>query len=269
MRRLFVTVPVGLVLLAAVPAVADDIEIIDAPEVDISANSEAANWYARADFGYAAAIHGSKPDYTTFDGAGYDTNRFDSARLARPFSVSGGVGYQLTDVFRADVTADFFTGDLSGTSSSASRCSSGEPSGTGCSFSHAAEYDSTGVMANAYADLVTIAGFTPYVGAGLGVARVSWDRFETRATCTAGGAACSGTVYGGQSLEGDAAFRFSYAVMAGVSYAVTDRIKLDAGYRYSDIAGGDISVFQASGAQAADHGFSRHEVRVGLRVSLW
>lgn len=269
MRRLFVTVPAGLVLLAAVPALADDIEIIDAPEVDISVNSEAANWYARADFGYAAAIHGSKPDYTTFDGAGYDTNRFDSARFSRPFSVSGGVGYQFTDVWRADLAADFFTGDLTGISSSATRCSSGEAPGTGCSFSHAAEYDSIGVMANAYADLVTIAGFTPYVGAGLGVARISWDRFETRASCMAGGVACSGAVYGTQSLEGDSAVRFSYAVMAGITYAVTDRIKLDAGYRYSDIAGGDIPVFQASGAQAADHGFSRHEVRVGLRVSLW
>lgn len=269
MRRLFVTVPVGLLLLAAVPAMAEDIEIIDAPEVDISANSEAANWYARADFGYAAFIDGSKPDYTTFDGAGHNTVRFDDARFSRPLSVSGGIGYQFTDVWRADLTADFFTGDLSGTSSSTTRCAPGEPLNTGCSFAHVAEYDSIGAMANAYADLVTVAGFTPYVGAGLGVAHVSWDRVETRATCTNGGGVCSGAVYGAQALEGDSAFRLSYAVMAGVTYAVSDRIKLDAGYRYSDIAGGDISVFQAAGAQAADRGFSRHEVRVGLRVSLW
>lgn len=269
MRRFFVTVPAGLVLLTAMSAQADDIDIIDAPEVDISASSEARNWYARADFGYAAAIHGSKPGYTVFDGAGHTENRFDSARFDRPFSVGGGIGYQFTDVFRADLTADYFSGDLSGTSSSAARCSAGEAVGTGCSFSHAGEYDGIGVMANAYADLVTIAGFTPYAGAGLGVAHISWDRFETRASCTAGGAACSGTVYGTEVLEGDSAFRFSYALMAGVSYAVTDRVKLDAGYRFSGIAGGDISSFQPSGAQGTDRGFSRHEVRVGLRVSLW
>ena len=55
--------------------------------------------------------------------------------------------------------------------------------------------------------------------------------------------------------------------MAGVSYALTDRVKLDLGYRYSDMAGGDM--FRAGAARGEDDGFARHEFRAGVRVALW
>ncbi|RVP43392.1 porin family protein, partial [Sinorhizobium meliloti] len=56
-------------------------------------------------------------------------------------------------------------------------------------------------------------------------------------------------------------------LMAGVSYDVTDRLKFDAGYRYSQIADGDM--FGSGGAKGHDDGLSRHEFRVGLRFALW
>ncbi|RVG01622.1 porin family protein, partial [Sinorhizobium meliloti] len=72
---------------------------------------------------------------------------------------------------------------------------------------------------------------------------------------------------GGASFGGRDSWRFTYALMAGVSYDVTDRLKFDAGYRYSQIADGDM--FGSGGAKGHDDGLSRHEFRVGLRFALW
>ncbi len=64
--------------------------------------------------------------------------------------------------------------------------------------------------------------------------------------------------------------------MAGVSYDVSRNIKLDMGYKYSKIGSGNQAAFDstniaagAAGYQVVDKGFAKHEVRVGLRYSLW
>ena len=59
------------------------------------------------------------------------------------------------------------------------------------------------------------------------------------------------------------------SLMAGASYCVTDRVKLDVGYRYSHIQGGRMFEFDASSAGPGfDHGFDTHEVRGGLRYQF-
>ncbi len=46
--------------------------------------------------------------------------------------------------------------------------------------------------------------------------------------------------------------------MVGVSYEVTDNIKVDLGYRFSDIAGGSMFTGPSS-ASGRDDGMTRHE----------
>ncbi len=203
--------------------------------------------YLRADLGFAPWTGDEGAGLV--DGAG--TYRgFDEGRFSHPVSYGVGVGYQVTDVLRADVTVDTFK----------DRFGAEGGCGAGCTASYGADYRGVGVMANGYADLATVAGFTPYVGAGLGATRLKWS--DAGATYNCGGVNC-----GADSFDGAAEWRFTYALMAGVSYAVTDRVKLDLGYRYSDMAGGD--TFRAGASHGEDDGFARHEFRAGLRVALW
>ena len=71
-------------------------------------------------------------------------------------------------------------------------------------------------------------------------------------------------------------WRFTYALMAGLAYDVSKSMKVDLGYRYRHIDGGSMFQFDpatmaagASGTQGSDPGFDTHEVRLGLRYSLW
>ena len=183
-----------------------------------------------------------------------------------------GVGYQFTDTFRADLTAEYFEGRFNGSSSSTAPCA-GQGAGTSCAFSTGADYSALGLMANAYVDFGTLAGFTPYVGAGLGATRLNWDTAVERATCVGGGGACAGAA-GSTAYEGRDSWRFTYALMAGVSYDLSDQLKLDVGYRYSHIADGEMFGFGAEalagarGDKGFDDGLSRHEIRAGPRFSF-
>ncbi|WP_411033389.1 outer membrane protein [Shinella sp. BYT-45] len=273
--------PLGIAAVAgliATGAVASDIDIINAPEIDVSGSAVAQGWYIRGDLGYSGWTKGGKPDYTVSAPGGAVASResFDSARFSDDFSYGVGAGYQFNDVFRADLTTDFFSGDLRGDSNIAAPCSGAEPAGTSCGFNHRADYSAINIMANGYIDIGTFAGFTPYVGLGAGVTRVSWDDLNSQAFCVSGGAACSGTAYGGDVLEGYDSWRFTYALMAGATVDITERLKLDIGYRFSDTAGGRMFRYGAAergwgatGAKGRDDGFQKHEFRVGFRIPTW
>ena len=263
-------IALGAGLLWSGAAAANDEDLLEAPEITISAEKEdGGRFYLRGDIGYAGWIDEGDPFYRSFDsGTGGSGNvPFDEARFDKPVSGTIGVGYQVTDVFRADLTAEYFEGRFDGRSLSASPCA-GEGAGTSCALSHSANFSALGLMANGYVDLATLAGFTPYVGAGLGATHIDWKSVRESSTCIAGGGACSG-VAGGTSYEGRDSWRFTYAVMAGVSYDLTDRLKFDVGYRYSHIGDGDMFGSGATGAKGYDDGFSRHEIRAGLRFALW
>ena len=111
------------------------------------------------------------------------------------------------------------------------------------------------LLANAYVDIGTYHGITPYVGAGIGGAHVKWD-----------------TVHDPNSAEtnpGSSNWRFAYALMAGASYCLTDKLILDAGYRFTHIQGGRMFEFDTSSAGPGfDHGINTHEVRGGLRYQF-
>ncbi|MCA1492465.1 outer membrane protein [Sinorhizobium alkalisoli] len=267
-------IALGAGLLLSGTAEAADEDLLDAPEITISPEgNDGDRLYLRGDIGYAPWSGEGDPYYRTFDGAGYETVPFDNTRFGRPVSGTIGLGYQFTDIFRADVTAEYFEGRFDGASLRATPCA-GEGAGTSCALSHSANFSALGLMANGYVDLATLAGFTPYVGAGLGATHIDWKTAHESSTCIAGLGMCAGSE-GGASYQGRDGWRFAYALMAGVSYDVTDRLKLDMGYRFSYIAGGDMFDFGeegfagASGAKGHDDGLARHEFRVGLRLAFW
>ncbi|HEV7310226.1 outer membrane protein [Ensifer sp.] len=263
----------GAGLLLSGSAFAADEDLLNAPEITIEKEAVGTGAiYVRGDIGFAPWRGEGDPYYRTFSAGSYASVPFDNARFDKPFAGSLGVGYQFTDTFRADLTAEYFEGRFSGSSLSVAPCA-GQGAGTSCALSTGADYSALGLMANAYVDFGTLAGFTPYVGAGLGATRLNWDTAIDRATCLAGGGACAGTPVS-RSYEGRDSWRFTYALMAGVSYDLSDQLKLDVGYRYSHVADGEMFGFGAetlagaTGDKGFDDGLSRHEIRAGLRFSF-
>lgn len=248
MSKLFAALSVAAVASAALPAIApaaDLDQIMLAPELPMTRPVEVGSgWYLRGDIGYSVDTGGDTP------------GAFDSGSIDSDWSGSAGIGYHFNDWLRSDVTFEYSKGDFNGRSSTL--CSTGA-----CDVDQ--DFKAWGFMANGYVDLGTFAGFTPYVGAGAGVMRVDWKSFTP--DCV-GAVACGAT-----SHDGEESWRFAYQLSAGVAYNITQNLKLDLGYRYFDVADGDMFHFSsgsgASGIQGSDDGFSKHEIRAGLRYEIW
>ena len=247
-----------------------------APETSIDGVGQ--GWYIRGDLGYAGWIANANPNYNVVTGNGptYSNVEFDDSRFGKHMSYGAGMGYQLNEFLRADATMDFFSADMSGSSLIGSRCATTEATGTNCGFTHSGSFRGIGLLANAYVDLGTYAGLTPYVGGGAGLTQVSWGTITHNGFCVDGTQSCTGNTYGATSSTGMDSWRFTYALMAGMSYDLTSSLKLDLGYRFSKIDGGDMFEYNAtstalgaSGAQGTDEGLSRHEFRAGLRLNTW
>jgi opacity protein-like surface antigen len=266
LRHTLLTASALILLFAGGQAMAAD--LLEAPEVSISTvETGGQGFYLRGDLGYAGWTRGGDPTLRLFDAGTGATNSasFDND-FDEPFSGTLGVGYQFNDMFRADLTGDYFEGDVQGSGRANIPCA-GEAAGTSCGGRLNADYKAIGLMANGYVDLATVAGLTPYLGAGLGVTQLRWGDVALRTSCVPGTAGCSGAAPVNQTFDGDSSWRLTYALMAGVSYNMTEQLKFDVGYRYSQITDGDM--FNGSDIDGLDDGLGRHEIRAGLRLSIW
>lgn len=114
------------------------------------------------------------------------------------------------------------------------------------------------LMFNGYYDINTQTDFTPYIGAGLGLAYLDTDY---KASTTNGTASSS-----------DQSWNFAWSLGAGVAYHLSDVLALDLGYRYLDLGTGDAGSFRLGGTAAAYAGnasvdYTAHELVLGLRYT--
>jgi opacity protein-like surface antigen len=103
-------------------------------------------------------------------------------------------------------------------------------------------------LVNAYVDLGTWCGITPYVGGGIGVASLSVLGLKDVNVPN------DSVFYGADNTE----VNFAWALYAGMSYDVTDRLTLDLGYRYLDLGdtkSGRVTAYDNSSSYTA------HEIR--------
>jgi opacity protein-like surface antigen len=240
-------------------------------------------WYLRGDIGYGMGVATGTATYRTYDSATatYSDNSFATSAISTGFNGGIGFGYRFTDYLRADATVDYLRGRFDGTTVSATPCldpiANPGYASTTCRSEDSATFEALSPMVNAYADLGTYAGFTPYLGAGVGLAFVRWNDLTNEQYCVDGGAVCPAPAYiGATTHAGESSWRFAWAAMAGVSYDVSKNTKIDVGYKYRHISGGNMFGFDsatasagATGVQGKDGGFSQHEVRVGLRYEIW
>ncbi len=223
------------------------------PVVYEEPRSEFGGWYIRGDVDYHWMNTAGDITYTTYPGGGAPpvfNNTFTTADLRGSWSVGAGVGYQVNHWFRADVTLDYWAkADFRGSTT-------GVCGGVPCTSVDESALSAWLLLANAYVDLGTYHGITPYVGAGFGTAYVQWDDLRN----TVGGIT---TIHHGRFD-----WRFAAALMVGASYCLTDNLDLDVGYRYTRITGGEMFNFAVGAGPGRDDGFHVHEARAGLRWNI-
>ncbi|MGL4405604.1 MAG: outer membrane protein, partial [Notoacmeibacter sp.] len=205
-------------------------------------------WYIRGDIGYAASHEGGTHTFRTFNPLAvapvspYADQTFATSNSTSDFSIGGGIGYQFSDWLRFDGTIDAYKGKFNGTTSATGPCST-DPAflNTACATNDTQGFDAYQFMANAYVDLGTYVGITPYVGAGAGYTVVSYGDLTNSLYCvpTALQPVCPPTAIAPVTHEGATEARFTYSAMAGLAYQASKSVKLDLGYRYSRIAAGD------------------------------
>lgn len=223
------------------------------------AESGFGGWYIRGDVSYALKSDVGDIEYITYGPAGGPTapgrGSFSTKEIDRTWDVGVGVGANINKYFRAELGLDYlFETDFRG--STTGICGGGGV----CTSSDSSSVSILTLMANAYVDLGTYHGITPYVGGGIGGAYVKWDDLTND----------DGTfvvTHGGSSE-----WRFAWQLMAGASYCVTENLEADLGYRYLDVEGGKMFQYAAAGGTGTgpgfDDGFNIHEVKAGLRYSF-
>jgi opacity protein-like surface antigen len=217
---------------------------------------EASGWYLRGDVGYAFTnLRGAN----FYQGPGRFVRDFDDADLDDSWTAGVGVGYQINNYLRTDVTLDYlgnadFEGSTTGSCGVAVACTSRDVSAIAA----------WSLMANAYVDIGTYGSFTPYVGAGIGGTQVKWDKLRNTSCETGNPANCDPSF----EHEGRSKWRFTYGLMAGTAIDLTCNLKADVGYRFRHVLGGDMFGYNANSGPGSDRGMYLHEARAGLRYSF-
>lgn len=218
--------------------------------------SKFTGWYIRGDVGYGWNKF-KEAEYITYGpppGTGILNGELKGA-----FSIGGGIGYHVNHYLRSDLTLDYmFKSDFHG--STDGFCTAGLAV-VACSSVDTTGYEAWTLLANAYIDLGTYSGFTPYVGGGIGGAYVKWHELDN--TIPPGFDQSGTTIH-----EGSSSWRFAYALMAGVSFEATKNVAIDVGYRYKHISGGRMFQFANNTGPGYDKGIHVHEVRAGVRYKF-
>ena len=197
-----------------------------------------AGWYLRGDAAFGPE---DKPKLLLQSG----TPSFDRKGSAIGYAFGAGAGYKFTDWFRTDITADYLD---------PFHYAASVPCGTGCLASESSDVQRFDGLVNGYVDLGTYAGFTPYIGAGVGVAGAIQDgSFQLN-----GNGAKS-------SVPNHTDYSFAWAAMAGVSYAVAPHTLLDIGYRYLDLGRTTVALPPSA---TTSRNLSAQQVRFGVRYMI-
>jgi len=217
-------------------------------------------WYLRGDIGMSAQqLHGGLQN-ASFATAG--TLQFlDSGNFSAAPTFQVGVGYQFSDWLRSDFTvqyrgkADFSALDRYDTTSD------GTWDGTN---DYTAKKSEWLFLANAYWDMGTWAGVTPYLGAGIGASRNTISDFRDVNVPT------NGVAYGATHTE----WNLAWALHAGLGFQINDRLTLDLGYSFlhlGDAQSGDLIAYDGTNTTYNPMIFdslTSHDFKFGLRYAF-
>ncbi|MGH6836389.1 MAG: outer membrane beta-barrel protein [Methylocella sp.] len=236
----------------------------------------ASNWYVRGDLAYA---------HETFSDISPNFAFGSLPSVLNTYSAGLGMGYKVNNYFRTDLILDYRSQIHAVGVGAPISCEVVLPSViTGlptpspeiCNGHFDTEIHRWDLLANGYLDLGTWDGFTPYIGAGAGIAfaRINQSVNFTFGNNLACVAACgfptqpAGTFIFTDFDRNQSSMRydFAWALMAGVAIAMTDHAQLDVGYRYLDL--GSVPVLSSVPGTSATQRVRASEVRAGVRYMI-
>jgi opacity protein-like surface antigen len=265
MRSVKFFIAAGAASLFSSMAFAADLPI--APPPHVAPVEDFGGWYLRGDIGFSNQSVKSVLDTNSaaFNNVAVtQTSSFGSAGI-----YGGGVGYQFNNWLRADFTGQYrgksnFTGldVVTGT---------GPNAGLAETDAYTATKSELLFLVNAYVDLGTWWGITPFVGAGIGTARVSIADFTDTGDALFNSNQTHSLVYAGESSK----WNFAWAAHAGLAYMVTPGLTLELAYSFvnlgSGITGPTHSFDQVTDTTHAPFAFKNiisNDVKLGLRWEL-
>ncbi|MFK7902480.1 MAG: outer membrane protein [Nitratireductor sp.] len=221
-------------------------------------------WYLRGDVGLSKnSVDGVK--YRQSSSA--FTGDFEQYDLQEGFTLGAGIGYQLTNNIRIDATYKHHSSmDFTGSSAQGVVCAS--TVGT-CDYSDDASLSIDTYMVNGYLDLGNYGGFTPYVGAGAGIAAVNWADMTNAEECATGPCTLApSSNHGGREEKS-----FAYSLHTGFAFDIAKQTKMDIGYSFTHIDGGSMFDFESTNAMSGEQGvhgdLKIHNISAGIRYSVW
>jgi opacity protein-like surface antigen len=247
-------------LLSSAAFAADMPSIAPPPMYGAPVIEDFGGWYLRGDIGF------SNQRVDRLNNALDANNTTSDQHLG--FNTAGifglGVGYKFNNWLRFDVT-----GEYRGNSQFFGTDSITYPGGVGTDTYHATKSEWV-ALANAYVDLGTWWCMTPFVGAGVGAARVSIANFIDQGIANNGGGALPGLALGDNVSK----WNLAWALHAGVAYNVSPNFTIELAYRYLNMGDGltgDLHTFDGTNAIVNPTTFkniSSHDLMLGVRWNL-
>ena len=260
MRSVKSFIAAGAATLLSSAAFAADMAIAPPPYAPVV--EDFGGWYLRGDIGF------SNQRVDRLNNV-LDRNNTSSVQNLN-FNTAGifglGVGYKFNNWFRADVT-----GEYRGNSQFFGTDQIAYVGGVGTDTYHATKQEWV-VLGNAYVDLGTWWCITPFIGAGVGGARVAINGFTDQGIALNGGfgPALPGLAFGDNFSK----WNFAWAVHAGLAYRVTPNFTVELAYRYLDMGDGmtgDLRAFDGTNNINNPMTFKNitsHDLKLGVRWDL-
>jgi opacity protein-like surface antigen len=231
-----------------------------APQVD-----DFGGWYLRGDIGVSNQKvkdlrYGRESAYSQLTTFNQETS-FDAAGI---YGV--GVGYAFNNWFRVDVTGQYRgNSNFKGTDRFTGTAGGVPYYGID---NYGASKSEWLVMANAYVDLGTWWCVTPFIGAGVGGARITTANFTDTGTNTL---PFSTTSFA--TAPGATKWNFAWAAHAGLAYKVNPSMTLELAYSYVNLGEGQTGALSTYDGLTTNNVFrfkdiTSHDLKLGVRWNL-
>jgi opacity protein-like surface antigen len=263
MRSVKFFVVAGAASLLSSMAFAADMPIAP-PPMSYAPPADFGGWYLRGDIGFS--------NQTVKNVLDTNASAYNNVAVSQTSSFGSGgiydvgVGYRFNNWFRTDFTAQYrgktnFTGldVVTGT---------GPFAGFVGTDAYTATKSELLFLANAYVDLGTWWCVTPFIGAGIGTARVSIADFTDTGDFIQGGLQKHSFNYAGQASQ----WNFAWAAHAGLAYQVSPGLTLELAYSFvsmgNGITGPSYSFDQVTNTTHAAFQFKNiysNDVKLGVR----
>jgi opacity protein-like surface antigen len=266
MRSVKSLIAAGAVSLMSTAAFAADLPIAAPPMYAPPPPADFGGWYLRGDIGFSnqsvSTVKNTNASLYSGLTSFNQTTGFDTGGI---FDL--GVGYRFNNWFRADVTGQY-RGNTNFHGLDLISFPNGGAIGYGSDF-YTAQKSEWLFLANGYVDLGTWWCLTPYIGAGVGTARVQIANFVDQGVATLFPPG-SGVGPSLVSAQTGSQWNFAWALHAGLAYQINPNVAVELGYSYVNLGDGLTGADNAFDNSAGGHAFkfhdiTSHDVKLGVR----